>query len=86
MDSDSSKQFLKSKRRVRFTLRTLLVLVTVFCIWLAWQVDRARKQQRAVDRILALGGDASYAHEFDKTSASSRRMALCQSSGFVRSS
>jgi hypothetical protein len=53
-----------SKRRwLRFSIRTLLVAVTIFCAWLAWQVrivrERAELRRWAADHgivNLATGG------------------------------
>ncbi len=30
----------------RFSLRTLLIAITVLCVWLAWRADRERERQR----------------------------------------
>src|SRR5690349_9024205 len=51
----------KLKRRwLRYSLRTLLLLVTLFCVWLGIQVDRAHKQQHAVRELRRLGGRVLY--------------------------
>src|SRR4029078_6454612 len=44
------------RRWFRFGLRTLLAGVTVFCIWLGFQVNAARRQHAAVQAILQAGG------------------------------
>src|SRR5262245_2921580 len=36
------------KRWLRFSLRTMLVLITALCIWLGFQVNAARRQREAV--------------------------------------
>jgi hypothetical protein len=47
----------KPKRRwFRFSLRALLVLVTMLCVWLGFTVNAARRQKEAVDAILKVGG------------------------------
>ena len=47
-------------RWLRFSLRTLLVVMTVLCVWLGWKVNAARRQKEAVDAILKAGGTAIY--------------------------
>jgi cell division protein FtsB len=41
---------IRRRRRVRFSLKTLLVLVTLLCIWLGWNAAR----QRRAAQIIAL--------------------------------
>jgi len=54
----------KPKRRwLQFSLRTLLIFVTVFCLCLGIlgiTVKRARDQRMAVEAILAIGGTVTY--------------------------
>lgn len=47
----------------QFGLRTFLVVLTVACIWLAYQVEGARRQRRAVETIRAHGGWVRYRYE-----------------------
>ena len=60
----------KPRRRwPRFSLRTLLVVVTALGVWLGVQVNRANKQRRAVAWVQQVGGtvtydDGSYAPEW----------------------
>jgi hypothetical protein len=54
-----------SSRGLRFSLRTLLVLLTVAGIWIAILANRARQQRAAVVRIEELGGGVNYDWEFD---------------------
>jgi Leucine Rich repeat len=57
---------LPQKRRwLRFSLRTIFVLVTLYCGWLAFLTVRAREQHRAVDRIEQLHGAVAYGFEID---------------------
>lgn len=52
----------KSKRRwVQFSLRTVLLLVTLLCVALSVWVVPAERQRRAVQAIEALGGSVEYA-------------------------
>ena len=56
----------KPRRRwFQFSLRTLFVLLTVLCVWLAVTVNRARKQREAVAAIEAVGGMVLYEHQYD---------------------
>ena len=43
-------------RLVRFSLRTLFVFVVLLSVplgWFAWEMQRARRQREAVERVLA---------------------------------
>jgi hypothetical protein len=46
--------------RLQFSLRFLLVVLTVFFVWLGVAVNRAREQREAVKAIEALGGTVVY--------------------------
>jgi Leucine-rich repeat (LRR) protein len=48
------------KRAWRISLRALLLLVTVACIWLALIANGARRQKKAVQLILENGGRVTY--------------------------
>jgi hypothetical protein len=55
----------KPKRRwLQFSLRTFLVLLTVFGVWLGLHVRSARKQKESVAAIKRLGG--WYYYDFQK--------------------
>lgn len=50
-----------SKRRYQFSLRTLLIIVTLFavaCSWFAVKMRQAKKQKEAVEAILKWGNNA----------------------------
>ena len=56
------------RRRFRFSLRTLLVFVTVAsagCGWLGYKVRQARRQREAVEVIQRLDGSVKYDYQFD---------------------
>ncbi len=56
----------KPRRRwLRFSLRTLLVVIAVGCVWLGSIANRAQKQRRAVEVITNLGGTVNYDYESD---------------------
>ena len=50
---------LPKRRWLRFSVRTLLIAVTIFCVWLGWQVhivrERSNLRQRFADRVIFLG-------------------------------
>jgi hypothetical protein len=53
----------------QFSLRGLLALVTVVALgaaWLAWRLERARNEDRAVTQIVEAGGRVAYANQFDE--------------------
>jgi hypothetical protein len=46
----------KPKRRwFRFSLRTFLIVITLFSVWLGWKVNAAHEQRRAVAAVRPLG-------------------------------
>jgi hypothetical protein len=49
--------------RPRFSLRLLLLAVTVFGLWLPWQMQRARQQKQAVRRLHGIWGKLTYDYE-----------------------
>jgi len=54
----------KSKRRwLQFSLRTLFVVVTVFCVWMGITAKRARDQRQTVEAIREMGGLVFYEHQ-----------------------
>src|SRR5262245_42659950 len=56
----------KRKRwSLRFSLRSLLLVMLVLCVALGWQVERARKQRDAVEWVREHGGTVGYEYQFD---------------------
>jgi len=53
------------RRFFRYSLRTLFVVVTVFCLWMGWQVKRAKDQGQAVKAIQEAGGRVTYRYQDD---------------------
>ena len=54
----------RSRRRwLRFSLRTMLLLVTVLSIWLGVKVNQARRQKEAVAALRESGATVRYAHQ-----------------------
>jgi hypothetical protein len=51
------------RKYLRFSLRSLLVLIVLFAGWLGWIVHRARAQRDAVAAILKLKGTVKYDFE-----------------------
>jgi hypothetical protein len=57
-------------RWYQFSLRTLLIFVTLFaipCSWLAEKMQQARRQKEAVESLLKNGGSVRYDYEFNST-------------------
>lgn len=48
------------RRWLQFSLRSFLVALTIGCIWLGWNVERASKQRKAVEAVEAIGGIVLY--------------------------
>jgi hypothetical protein len=63
MSDDGSKR--PRRRALRYSLRAMLVMVTLLAIVLAYSVSRFAKDRRAVEAILARGGSVTY---FDNSS------------------
>ena len=53
----------KRLRWFRFSLRTMLLVVVVFAVWLGVQTNRARRQREAVAAILQLKGTVIYDYQ-----------------------
>ena len=53
------------RRLLRFNLRTMLLIILLVSAWLAWHLDRAKQQKRAVDAVIKAGGRVSYDFQFD---------------------
>ena len=60
MTTDHPNPSKPRRRWFQFSLRTLFVLLTVLCVWLAVTVERVRKQREAVAAIEAVGGSVFY--------------------------
>src|SRR5262245_16652414 len=56
-------------RWLRFSLRTMLLLITALSIWLGLQVNAARRQREAVAAILKAGGTVFYDYQMVPRSA-----------------
>ena len=62
---NSASQPTRRRRWLRFGLRTLLVLLTVACVWLAIVFNQCRRQRRAVEAIEQAGGRVLYKHQLE---------------------
>lgn len=54
---------------LRFSLRTFLIAVTLFCMLLAWRLHRAKQQREAVKAIAAAGGWVHYDYQLGDSRA-----------------
>ena len=59
-DSDPPKPV---RRWYQFSLRTLLLVMTVFAVWLGIKIHQARQQKQAVAAIEKLGGTVYYDYQ-----------------------
>ena len=79
---------IKRRRWFRFSLRMLLVVMTVLCIWLGFTVNAARRQKAAVDTILEAGGSVLFDYQNDPKSQLMVRLSSAKDlvffSAFVR--
>jgi hypothetical protein len=53
------------RRWFQFSLRALLLALTVFAVWLGVQVNCVRRQRETVQAILAAGGKAFYDYQIE---------------------
>jgi hypothetical protein len=53
------------RRWLRFSLRTLLILVTVICVWMGIEKSRVLKQDRVATEVRELGGNVFLGYRFD---------------------
>ena len=44
------------RRWLRFSVRTLLIAVTIFCVWLGWQVSIVREREALTKVVTDAGG------------------------------
>jgi hypothetical protein len=54
----------KIRRRLKVSLRAVLVFILLFAIWLGWLANRARDQREAVAAVQRSGGWVHYDYEF----------------------
>jgi len=57
---------------MQYRLRTLLIVVTILCVWLGIQVNRANRQRRAIGTISELRGLVFFEHEYDNEQSLNR--------------
>lgn len=61
---------IKPKRRwFRFSMRTLLIVMTLLCVGIGWKMNQVRNLRRAVAEAQRLGATISYFHELDATTS-----------------
>jgi internalin A len=56
-----------ARRRLRFTVGALMVVIAVFAVWMARRVSEARAQRDAVAAVQKFGGWVHYDYEFVNT-------------------
>ncbi len=63
MNATAEKPAQPRRRGFRFSLRTLLILVTVLSVplgWVGWKLREVRREQATIDWIEEMGGEASF--------------------------
>ena len=53
-----------SRIRLRFRLRTLLLIILVAAFWLGWRVDKARRQRLAIAQVEKYNGHVRFDYEY----------------------
>lgn len=51
-------------RRLQFSLRTILIVVTLAAVWTGWAVSKVKRRQRAIAAVERLGGFIDYQHHW----------------------
>jgi hypothetical protein len=70
METSSPRRSPVPKQRWwRFSLRAFLIVVTLVCIWVGWQANRARRQGEAVQEVQRLGGVVHFDYQYDDQGA-----------------
>jgi hypothetical protein len=59
----------RKRRWPRYSLRAFLIVVTLACIWVGWEANRARRQGEAVREVEGLGGVVHFDYQLDETGA-----------------
>jgi hypothetical protein len=57
------------RRRFQFSFRSLLVFLLAVSVplgWFAWELERARRQRKAVEAIVGMGGDVYYYDQYER--------------------
>jgi hypothetical protein len=57
---------------LRFSLRTVLVIVTICCVWLAWQVSVVRERKAMLKLVIERGGSYSFLADYSPFAAADR--------------
>src|SRR4051794_10677016 len=79
MDESKAVEPRTSKRsRWKFSLKTLLIVLTLFCVWFGTWAGQSNRQRRAVEAIARNGGEFRYAHQKKAGTTGSNTIFLAQ--------
>ncbi|MFZ5831465.1 MAG: hypothetical protein ACOY3P_15380 [Planctomycetota bacterium] len=68
----SAKQTKPRRRWLQYSLRTLLIVMTLLAVWLAFYTSRARRQARAAKALEEAGAEVLYFNRFQHSANAAR--------------
>ncbi len=75
MDADTEKTAKPRRRGLRFSLWTLLIVVTVLAVpfgWVGWRLGQARREQATITWVEEMGGNVSFLSRIAKPNFAKR--------------